>query len=628
MPSASAIGADARPWWPTRGVSAGHPRGYTVPRALLLGARAAWRHRGLTAVLLVATLSQGALQGLLVWLLREVLVRFSQGQVSIVALLLGASVILVVWLLRATGTYFGEVVAQRLTRRVEVESMQRVLATLLSLPVRFFERSSHGDLVMTAYEDLKGIKTVMAGVSTVVLSASRLLGLAVVAWVMSPALAALGLIAVPAGVIPAYFLGQRITRAAHRERGAIETLYDAFLQVSTGIRPIKVSRGEATILRRAGEIGDGLYRHAVKKARERALSRLLLEGVSGFGLIAVLVVGGREVGMGQLDWQSLLSLIIAVVAVYTPILSLLTVYGQIRGIIPNLERIDVLLATPPEPPDPPRARRVRDAPETITLADISFGYDEQPVLHRISAEFHRGETIGIVGRSGSGKSTLCGLMLRLYEPTGGRILWDGVDLRVLRRADVLDRCMIVLQEPFLFADTIANNIRIARPDAPIEDVVAAAKAARIHAEIVEMANGYDTPVGQSRSARGLSVGQKQRVCIAAALLKNAPMLFLDEATSNLDAVSERSVQEAIDRLMAGRTTFLIAHRFSTLRTADRILVLDRGRLAGLGTHEELVRDCAVYRELLTNQALDGALERAASRLSVEAVGSNAAARSR
>ncbi|SVD86085.1 uncharacterized protein METZ01_LOCUS438939, partial [marine metagenome] len=245
----------------------------------------------------------------------------------------------------------------------------------------------------------------------------------------------------------------------------------------------------------------------------------------------------------------------------------------------------------------PHARPLARVPETIEFRDLSFSYDAgQPVLQSLSAAFKKGETIGIVGPSGSGKSTLISLMLRLFEPTQGRILFDGVDLKEIRHADLLDMCAVVSQEPFLFIDTVANNIRWAQPDASMDQVVSSSKAALIHDEIMEMPEGYDTLLGHHKRGRGLSGGQKQRVCIAAALLKNTPMLFLDEATSNLDSVAEHTVQLAIDRLMEGRTTFVVAHRLSTLRAVDRILVLDRGRLVGLGTHDELIEACLAYRE--------------------------------
>jgi ABC-type multidrug transport system fused ATPase/permease subunit len=321
-----------------------------------------------------------------------------------------------------------------------------------------------------------------------------------------------------------------------------------------------------------------------------------MEATAGIGLIAVLALGGRDVAAGTLQWQSLLSLLIAVMAVYGPVVGLLGVYNSIQNLLPNLDRIGAVMREALDVPDAPDAQPLEHAPSTIELEDLTFAYDDDTVLDSISAAFRQGEKVGIVGPSGAGKSTLVALMLRLYDPTRGSILCDGVDLRRIRHADLMDRCAIVLQEPFLFVNTIANNIRLARPDASMDEIVAAAKAANIHDEIMLMERGYDTVIGRSVEGRGISTGQKQRIAIAAALLKDAPILFLDEATSNLDSVSERAVQTAIDRLMEGRTTFVIAHRLSTLRHVDRILVLDRGKLVGFGTHEELLETCPTYRQ--------------------------------
>jgi subfamily B ATP-binding cassette protein MsbA len=563
------------------------------------------QHPGLALVFLVATLAQGALQGLLVWALREVLLVFNNTETLTVGVLVWSALfILIIWCLRAASTFVGEVFSDRLTRRVEVESMWQVLSKLLTLPVRFFEKNSQGNLVMAAYYDLERVRYVTDAVGQMILYIARLGGLGFAAWIISPKLAIAGIVAIPLGVLPAYWLGQRITQAASRERIATTTLYDSFLQVSSGIRIIKVSRGEGQILDKARVIGHELYNHVMRQIQYRALARLLLEVISGFGIIVVLILGGHDVSTGALDWQSLLSLLIAVIAIYSPVLGIIQQYSEISRSIPTLDRIEHILHIPAANRDRLNARPLVGAPNEIELKDVSFAYDNQVVLNSLSATFYRGETIGIVGPSGAGKSTFIALLLRFYEPTCGKILFDGVNLCDIRYADLMDHYAIVLQEPFLFVDTIANNIRLARPDASMEEVIRAAQDAHIHDEILLMENGYQTRLGSGEDGRGLSVGQKQRVCIAAALLKNAPILFLDEATSNLDSVSERKVQAAIERLMAGRTTFVIAHRFSTLRKTDRILVLDQGEMVGLGTHEELLGSCEMYRRLWSYQAID------------------------
>jgi subfamily B ATP-binding cassette protein MsbA len=524
--------------------------------------------------------------------------------VSLGTLMLGAGVVLSVWIMRALSTFAGELLSVSLGRRVEVDSMRRLLRKVLTLSVGFFERSSQADLVMACYSDLAGVRTVTVALGTIVLSAARLIGLGAVAWLMSPKLALIGLVCIPLGVIPAHYFGQRITKASRSERGSRMSLHDSFLQVSSGIRLIKVNQGEERVLDQARTIGRDLLRYALARVRSKASSRFLFEVVVGFGLVTVLIFGGRDVASGSLEWQSLLALLVAVMAVYSPMMVLLGVYTGIRDVIPNLDRIDEVLKATDSIDDPDNPRSLEKVPEVIELQNISFEYDHVEVLDSISATFRRGETIGIVGPSGAGKSTLISLLLRLYDPTRGKILFDGVDIREFRHGDLMNKCGIVLQEPFLFLDTIANNIRMPRPEASMEEVIEAAKIAGIHDEIVAMPDGYETLIGRRKDARGVSVGQKQRICIAAAVLKNAPILFLDEATSSLDSVAERKVQEAIDRLMQGRTTFVVAHRLSTLRSADRILVLDHGKLVGFAPHDDLLKSCPVYKKLWKQQSIN------------------------
>jgi ABC-type multidrug transport system fused ATPase/permease subunit len=569
----------------------------------LKGALRSLRHHpGLASTFLVATLVQGALQGGMVWALREVLITLSRpAGAARGVLFVGALAVFTVWVLRSAGVFAAQMFSARLALRIELEWMSRVLEKLLTLSVGFFDKSSRGDLVMTAYQDARGVRTVTLQLGQLVLYLSQLGGLMAAAWVMSPKLALIGLLSVPLGLIPVYWLGQQLTEAARRERNQAVSLQDSYLQLTSGIRVIKVNRGESQVTERVRQVSHLLWRSVLRHTQMQGLARLLLEIVSGFGLILVLVIGGRDVAAGHLQWQSLLGLLLAVMAVYTPVVGLLQLYGSVRTMIPNLDRLDSILKAVPEIQDRPGARRLLDGPTTIELRNVSFTYRNQPALHRISAVIHRGETIGVVGPTGAGKSTLLSVLLRFYDPTEGAILFDGVDLRDIRHADLMQASSIVLQEPFLFIDTIANNIRIGRPAATMDEVVAAAKAANVHDEILQMELGYDTVVGTGPEARGLSGGQKQRICVAAALLKNAPILFLDEATNSLDSVSEAKVQAAVERLMRHRTTFVIAHRFSTLRNADRIMVLDQGRMVGFAPHERLLATCETYRGLWASQ---------------------------
>jgi len=573
-----------------------------VFQALVTGVKMMAERPILAGGMLLATVSQGILQGMLVLALRKILLGFSsEGQATVMSLVLGAVMIYSIWLLRAAGSSASDVLSTRLADSVEIAAIKRVLAKLLTLSVRFFDKNRQEDIILASYHDLKSLRNITLAVGELFQHGSRLAGLVVVAFIMSPKLAAIGFIVGPLGLLPAHWFGRKLMTAAVRQREAVSALSTSFLQITGAIKGIKANRGEARMLAAAADNTAAYQQFMEHSTRARATSRFLFEAVSGLGLVLVLTVGGRDVAAGALTWQSLLSLLVAVVAVYSPMLGLLNVYANIQSNLATLDRVNHILRSVPEIQDTPDARRLTGSPAVIELRQVSFSYGGQQSLDSVSAVIRRGETIGIVGPSGAGKSTLLSLLLRFYDPTGGSILLDGVDIRRLRHADLIDACALVQQDSFLFGGTIADNIRFGRPDATMDDVIAASRAANLHGEVMEMEQGYDTLIGHGPAARGLSGGQRQRVCIAAALLKNAPILLLDEATSSLDSVSEEAVQVAIDHLMEGRTTFVIAHRLSTLRHADRILVLDEGRLVGLGTHQELLLECPVYRALWAAQ---------------------------
>ena len=576
---------------------------HTTWTALRTGLRSHLQHPGLAVAFLLATVFQGALQGGMVWTLREVLIELGKPRSGMGAVILGGALaVLTVWLARSVAVYVALMFAARLASRAELDWMRRVLEKLLTLSVRFFDKSSRGDLVMTAYNDTRSVRQVTIQSGQVVLYGATFAGLLIAAWMMSPKLTLIGLVCAPLSAVPLHWLGKRLTEAALREQRQAVSLQDSYLQLTSGIRVIKVNGGERQIVERARQVSQLLWRSVLRQSQTQGLARLALEGVEGCGLILILIIGGADVAAGRMPWQSLLGLLVAVMAIYNPVLGFLGLYAYVRQAIPELDRLERILQAVPEVQDRPDARPLLDGPASIELRNVSFTYDGQPTVSDISAVVRRGETIGIVGPTGAGKSTLLSLLLRFYDPTEGTVLFDGVDLRMLRHRDVMHLSSIVLQEPFLFVDTIANNIRIGRPEATMDEVVAAARAADVHDEIMQMGAGYETIVGTGPEARGLSGGQKQRICVAAALLKNAPLLFLDEATNSLDSMSEARVQSAIERLMRHRTTFVIAHRFSTLRSADRIIVLDRGRMVGFDSHPRLLATCSTYRTLWASQA--------------------------
>jgi ABC-type multidrug transport system fused ATPase/permease subunit len=503
--------------------------------------------------------------------------------------------------------YNSEVAQQRIIKILELGMMERLIRHLLRLSVPFFDRQSHGDIIQAVRQDVSELRMVVMNFGRIFVESMTATGLLVSALWLSPGLTVLALLVMPVAVLPVYLIAKRTLQRSYEVRKSGYVLFDVLLQLLRGIRVIKAYRGEEEEERVAIEKGRRYFDELIEMVRIRSLAQVVLESLAGLGVVVVVIVGGLEVMRGHVDWPTLLALLMAVRALHGPVNNINTAYVEIKRFGAGVNRVAQILAVTPEVADRPDARPLASAPQVIELDRVSFSYDDKRVLHDLSFRVAAGEMIGIAGPSGGGKTTLLNLIARFYDPSSGAVRFDGHDLRDYRLANLYDKLAIVTQEPFLFSSSVSDNIRCGRPGATDLEVEAAARAAEIDQDIRELPDGYATLIGLG--GHGLSTGQAQRVTIARAILKNAPLLLLDEATSSLDSVAEAKVQDALDRLLAGRTTFVVAHRLSTLREADRILVLDAGRCVAFAPHDMLLETCDLYHQLWSAQAFSAPTSR-------------------
>jgi ATP-binding cassette, subfamily B, bacterial len=401
---------------------------------------------------------------------------------------------------------------------------------------------------------------------------------------IDPALALIALAVSPPILLVARVFRPRM-REMSREVKALESSGLSVVQeVLTGLRVVKAFGQEDREHERfSGRFGEGM-RARVRLVLVQGMYALLIATAIGAGGAAVLFVGVREVQRGTITLGDLLLVMGYLTQLYAPLKMMARKAGSLQNYLASAERAFGILDEAPDVPERPNARPLRRAAGAVEFRGVSFGYEEdRPVLHDVSFAVEPGERIGIAGATGAGKSTLMSLLTRFYDPTAGRVQLDGVDLRDYKVADLRNQFGIVLQEPVLFSTSIAENIAYARPEASEREIEAAAVAANAHDFIVSLPNGYDTLVGERGMA--LSGGERQRISLARAFLKDAPILILDEPTSSVDVKTEAVIMEAMERLIRGRTSFMIAHRLSTLEVCERRLEIDHGRLVEAGERE-------------------------------------------
>jgi len=487
-----------------------------------------------------------------------------------------------------------------LGERVAAKLRTRLYAHLLTLDQAFFERTRSGELVSRLAADTELVQTVVG--STLSLSLRSLLmlvGSTVMLIVTSPRLAGLTALVIPAVILPIVVLGRRVEKLSRESQDRIA---DASAVASESINAIHTVQAYTREPRERERYSNAVWL-ALKTARHRIATTAWLTALVillGFGAITlVLWAGAHAVLAGEMNAGVLAQFVLYAVVAAGSVGGLTEVWGELLRCAGALGRISELLDTraeirSPEQPIPlPRPLR-----GSIRIEQVGFHYPSRPgqaALHDFSLSIEAGETVALVGPSGAGKSTLFQLLQRFHDPQSGRITLDGEDLRSLDLAELRNAFALVPQDPVLFGASAADNIRFGRLDADDGAIEVAARAAEAHEFLRELPQGYDTYLGE-RGVR-LSGGQQQRIAIARALLRDAPVLLLDEATSSLDAQSEHLIQQALTRLIANRTTLVIAHRLSTVQKADRIVVLERGRIVAMGTHEQLLREGGLYAEL-------------------------------
>jgi subfamily B ATP-binding cassette protein MsbA len=492
-------------------------------------------------------------------------------------------------------------------QRIITDLRERIYHHVHSLSLPFFTKNPTGVLMSRILNDVNLVQgAVSDSVTGLLKDIFTILGLVFVVFYRDWQLALIALVVFPIAVYPIVKFGRKLRSYSTRSQMTMADLSTLLLETISGSRIVKAFNMEEYERKRFSKVNEKLFGLMRKSFRVRAVSHPLMETLGGLGIAAIVFYGGYNVIQGTATAGTFFSFLAALLMLYEPVKRLSNVNNSIQQGLAGASRIFEILDTVPEIRNKPGARDLAEIRRGIEFQDVSFKYEEDWVLKNINLKIQAGEVVAFVGASGGGKTTLVNLVPRFYDVNSGRILIDGADIRELTVESLRGKIAMVTQQTILFNDTVEQNIAYGNIGQPREKIVEAAEAAFAHNFIRNLPEGYQTRIGEQGVK--LSGGERQRVSIARALLKNAPILILDEATSSLDSESEVEVQKAVEYLMQGRTTLVIAHRLSTIRKADRIVVIAGGEIVEEGTHEELLEKDGEYRKLYLLQFLDNDYE--------------------
>jgi len=517
-----------------------------------------------------------------------------------------ALVLIVVFVLNAVTAYVRVYQLAYVGEGVVADLRRDLFSHLLSLSVRFFEERKTGEITSRLTSDIATIQAAVSNVLVQLVSQSvSLIGGVVVLFVINARLTLVMLAVLPAVIVAAAVFGRRLRRISTAFQDQLAAANARAEEAIVGVRVVQSFTAERFEARRYADAIAETFESALRRARVRALFVPSVFTAFFLGIGLVLWFGGRLALAGDLPPGDLITFLLLTVTVAGSIGAFTGLYSQVQKAVGASRRVFELLDTAPDLSEPAAPVALGDPRGEVAFEDVRFRYGDRGddwVLDGIDLVAHPGDVVALVGPSGAGKSTLVTLISRFHDPVDGRITLDGVDLRDLDPRALRSQVGVVPQETLLFSGTIAENVRYGRPDASDAEVEAAAVAANADGFVRVFPDGYATVVGE-RGVK-LSGGQRQRIAIARALLKDPRILVLDEATSSLDSESEALVQAALDHLMRGRTTFVIAHRLSTVLNADRIVVIDRGRIVQAGRHGELLARGGLYADLYERQFRD------------------------
>ncbi len=502
--------------------------------------------------------------------------------------------------LKAFFLFLHEYLMADLSQKLLRDVRNALFAKMQCLSLDYFSEKKSGALVSRLTYDVSKLQdSIAVGLTDLLYRPIQLLVFGAIVFCIHWKLAILSLLLIPVITLPVILVGKRLRKVSGGAMDSMADLNTILHEFISGVRIVKVFNMEPREKAKFEKANQNFYRYTMKRIKRVIALGPFSECVAAIGALLLLFYGGREVVQGRLSSGILLLFIGALLSLIKPAKKLISTYGLFQDTLSTVPRVFEILDAVPGVGEKEDAKALSPMRKALEFRDVSFRYDGVNVLHHISLTVSTGEVIAIVGRSGAGKTTLVNLIPRFYDPTQGSIFIDGVDLRSVTLRSLRDQIGVVTQETFLFHDTLEANIAYGKAGATQAEIIEAARLAHADEFIAQLPGTYQTVIGE----RGmkLSGGERQRIAIARALLKNPPLLILDEATSQLDSESERYVQEAIERLMEGRTVFVIAHRLSTIVHADRIVVLEGGRMAEVGSHPELLQKNGLYKKLYSIQ---------------------------